>query len=154
MKKSFLYSLVLSLFVLTAAPQAQAGWLSKWFWFGEDFTPYLNDATLTHPKQWRAETWTVTDWAPTPALGRSRLDELFQAKVFEDYRAESWLLSDNTLFVGEGFYHLSGYDQGRVVTLFDYVYHATKQPQSTLLLKDDYTGKTIGYYTRQGLYLQ
>lgn len=137
----------------TAQPAHAVGWWDHFFGRDRDFKPYLQNGTEPHNTQWRRESWQVTDWAPTLGAGYQQLDQFFRADIFTEYKhANPW--RSPTLRVGESFYHLSGYDQRRVVELFDYVVGATKHQAGTLYLEDDYTGRTIGLYNASGLTLQ
>ena len=153
MKKLFIFS-VLALLSFSATPPAQAmGWWDLWTGKDKDFRPYLENGTDPQNAQYRRETWTINDWAESPAQGRAQLDRFFAAGVFEKYEKPTYMNAP-TVIVGPGFYHLSKFDQGRALALLDLVYGATKTKSGTIFIEDTSSDRTIGLYTRAGLQLQ
>lgn len=146
----FLFSLFT---LLVASPAHATGWIDMMFGRDTDFKPYLENGTEPHNTQWRHKEWQVADWAPTSGDGMAQVDKFVRAGILADYHHANFWRSP-TLRVGPSFYHLSGYDQRRVVELFDHVYDATSSRAGTLFVEDDHTGRVIGLYTRAGLQLQ
>lgn len=121
-----------------------------------DFKPYLMDAQQEQTAQYRRESWQVADWAANQQAGAEQIDAFFRSGVLMEYDKGGWG-ADQTLVVGPEFYHLSGYDQRRVLDLFNHLYNVTtpdkKKKETVLSLKDWHTGRIIGIYTRSGLQL-
>jgi predicted small lipoprotein YifL len=115
-----------------------------------DFHPYLDHPTQSQHAQWRTNPWQVADWAPTTSDGQAQMDAFFRAGVLQDFVDGK----NPTLIVGQGFYHLSGFDKRRVITLFDQLYKVTSTPAASFELKDWHTGRIVGLYDRAGLQLQ
>ena len=140
---------VLALIALLATPMAaQAGWLCPEK--DKDFRPYLEHNLHPQHAAHRFHDWQLADWAPDRGTGLAQMDAFFRAGVLTDYVDGR----KPTLVVGQGFYHLSNYDQRRVVALFDHLYNVTAEKPGVLRLKDWHTGKTIGLYGASGLQLQ
>lgn len=155
-KSNYINMLAIVLAVFITLP-AQAGWFSRDR--DEDFKPYLLDGKQVQNAQWRTENWTAEDWGPTPQACAEQVHAFFRAGVLVDYiKGSTWRRgSTPTLIVGPGFYHLSGFDQRRVLDVFNRLYNVTdaaKEKRSTVLsLKDWHTGRIIGIYTQAGLQL-
>jgi hypothetical protein len=156
MKRLNYINMLIAVLALGTASPAQAGW----FWSSDqrdpDFKPYLTAGKQDQNAQWRQNDWTVADWAPNAQAGGEQMDAFFRAGILIDYDNGGWG-GDPTLIVGPGFYHLSGYDQRRVLSLFDYLYEVTAggpdKKGTVLSLKDWHTGHVIGVYSRSGLQL-
>jgi hypothetical protein len=118
-----------------------------------DFRPYLENPKQEQHAQWRSNPWQVGDWAASPASGQAQMDALFRAGVLQDF-VPAKKDTQATLIVGQGFYHLSGFDKRRAVMLFDHLYNVTGGSPAVMRLQDGYTGRIVGMYDKAGLQLQ
>ena len=150
----FLLALIACLALPAPAKAEPKPWIWSWgltHFDNLDFVPYTEHVTQPQHAQWRRAPWTMDEWAPTRAAGQAQLDKFFRAGIFSDFDGNGDV---PVLTVGKGFYHLSGYDQRRVVDLLDQQYEVTKSSPGIFMLEDGTTGKTLGVYTRLGLQLQ
>ena len=115
------------------------------------FQPYLENSRHLQIPQWEHEDWYVEDWASQkPAM------EIIQGFYEADILKDQIHGSDEfpVLIVGPNFYHLSGYDKRRVVTLVDSVYGISgNAKKGSFFLRDWYTHQTIGVFDQEGLHL-
>ena len=117
----------------------------------QDFKPYLGDTRHLQIPQWESEEWYVEDWtAQKPAM--NIINGFYKADILRDQIKDA----DNVpvLVVGPNFYHLSGLDKRRVITLVDKAYTLTgPDKQGGFFLQDWYTHKIIGAFDQEGLRL-
>ncbi len=168
MRATFKLLIILSFVILSPIKQAQAEtksfqllqWPPGFNWVNAHeqyrsakiYNPYLENARHSQHPQYKDEDWYVEDWT-SQQDGLTLIKKFYKADIFKnqvvgkDGRAQ--------LVVGPNFYHLSGLDKCRVVTLVDTVYGVTKNNENgTFMLTDWYTKKPIGIYDGNGLRLQ
>ena len=116
------------------------------------YQPYLENAKHPHPAQWADQDWYAEDWISQRQSGFNLVQGFYSSDIIRNQDVDDGV---PVLVVGPNFYHLSGYDKRRVVHTIDVVYGVTQQQQgATIMLKDWYTKRAIGYFDNQGLSLQ
>lgn len=116
----------------------------------EEFQPYLENSRHLQIPQWEDENWYVEDWtSKEPAM--KIIKGFYNADIL---RAQTKGVNGMpVIVVGPNFYHLSGLDKRRVMTLIDSVYNITANGSGAFFLKDWNTEKYIGVYDENGLRL-
>lgn len=159
--------LVCALSVAMSIPAAQAGpkfGSSFWWWnhwVNQDYMPYYETSINPHNGQWDSglgevqgsnPAWQPSDWiSMNGGTGVDLINRWYVADIIERQYLDDHI---PYLDVGVNFYHLSGYDQRRVMQTVDYVYHMTSRHPRMFYLKDHDTNKIIGYYGPEGLTMQ
>ena len=116
-----------------------------------DYTPYLENARHTQHLQYKDEDWYVEDWT-AQENGMNLVKKFYNADIFNDQKTTSTGMAE--LVVGPNFYHLSGLDKRRAVTLIDTVYGVTDNNENgAFIVSDWYTKKPIGVFDQHGLRL-
>lgn len=118
----------------------------------QNFEPYLEDVRALQIPQWEHENWYIEDWTSQKSPDQIVRD-LYKADIFKDQMTGKD--GERILIVGPNFYHLSGLDKRKVVTLLDYTYQPSADVMnSSFFLKDWKTKQFIGVYDRsEGLRL-
>jgi len=148
--KKFLFSvLLLGLLLPTTAKAEPKAFLDLWWWSShwknQDFKPYYQDGNLPHNTQWAGRNWQPKDWIE---MDGGDVNALMQKFYNAGFIKEQYVKHDVPyLEVGTNFYHLSGYDKGRVMATVDAIYKVTDNQPRMFYLKDGVTEKVIGYYT-------
>ncbi len=112
-----------------------------------DFTPYVDDGRSSHPAQWDHETWKLGDWVPDQRAGLKLIQRYYDVSVLKDQFVRNGV---PVLEVGSGFYHLSGRDQRRVLSLVDGVYQITDSQPGIFYVCDWKSDKIVGVYSKAG----
>ncbi len=125
-------------------------------WDGLDFRPYMHDNKHNHKRQWdyknRYQTpWHAEDWVRQYDSPMDMIKEFYNDDIIRD---QDMNCGRPTLVVGPNFYHLSSYDKMRVTEAIDYVYKATSSEPYRFALLDYYEQDVIGYFDRNGLFLE
>lgn len=139
---------VLALF-LAAPAQAKPKFLGLFWTEPKNFdSPYLENGRHAHPSQWR-DRWMVGDWVRNSKEGLQQIQRFYDTQVLTDQYTRDGI---PVLEVGSGFYHLSGRDQRRILTLVDTVYGITsaKEPPRVFQIRDWKTNKLLGVYSKAG----
>jgi len=128
---------------------------SRPFRNARDYTPYLENARHTQHLQYKDKDWYVEDWTAQgegQESGMNLVKKFYNANIFSDQKIGKNSLPE--LVVGPNFYHLSGLDKRRAVTLIDTVYGVTDNSDSgAFIVSDWYTKKPIGVFDQHGLRL-
>lgn len=159
--------LVCALTLIGGVTTAQAGpkFGSSWWWWNhwvnQDYMPYYETSINPHNSQWDSglgevqgnnPAWQPADWiSMNGGTGVDLINRWYVADIIERQYLDDHI---PYLDVGVNFYHLSGYDQRRVMQTVDYVYHMTSRHPRMFYLKDADTNKIIGYYGPEGLTMQ
>lgn len=128
----------------------------KQYRYMKEYQPHLENARHSQHLQYKDTEWYVEDWTSQEggrdgAMGL--LTKFYKADIFKNQIVDESGLPE--LVVGPNFYHLSGLDKRRAVTLVDTVYGVTQNNENgSFVLTDWYTKKPIGLYDNQGLRLQ
>ena len=153
----FLYAACLMTLLSPAAAQAEPkSFFGPWWsshWVNQDFKPYYQDGQRPQTTQWRDENWQPQDWIDAR---QGNMDGLLK-QWYEAAIIRSRYMDDDVPYVDVGinFYHLSGYDKGRILATIDHIFRATDKTPKTIFVKDHITKKVIGVYTAQsGLVLE
>lgn len=157
-KIKFLF--LIAFLALFAAGPAHAGknavfdwWPGHWDWVSyKKFNPYLETGKRTQNQQWAGEDWYVQDWLAQNKDAFKLIDGFYKADVLRKQTDEDGV---PVLVVGTNFYRLGGFDQRRILTTLDAVYGITESGQHpVIILRDWYTKKEIGLFTKDGLQLE
>lgn len=121
------------------------------------FQPYLENPRHVQIPQWEHEDWYLEDWF-TQEKGIDMVKGFYKADIFRDqYQRKDRkgkALGVKKLVVGPGFYHLSGFDKRRVVTILDATYGITERDENGSFILEDWNSfRPIGYYDKTGLRL-
>lgn len=135
------------------APWAFGWWPGHWTWTHyKKFNPYLENGKQTQNQQWATEDWYVQDWLAQNRDKIALIDGFFKSDIFREQDDDNGV---PVLIVGTNFYHLGGLDKRRVVTTLDTVYGITESGEHPMIiLKDWYTKREIGLFTKEGLQLE
>ncbi len=120
-----------------------------------NYTPYLENARHTQHLQYKDKDWYVEDWT-SQEDGMSLVKKFYKAEIFHDQKHNQKVGEESLpeLVVGPNFYHLSGLDKRRAVTLIDTVYGVTDNSENgAFIVSDWYTKKPIGVFDQHGLLL-
>ncbi len=157
MKKPILLICTGLLTVLAAAPAQADWWPFGWSSREEEWqdykkhNPYLETGKDTQNQQWVGEDWYAQDWF-SQKDPQKLIDGFFQSDIF---RKREQNKGATVLVVGPQFYRLGGFDKRRVVTTFDAAYGITsKAANPVIILRDWYTDRDIGLFTKDGLQLE
>lgn len=127
----------------------------EWYgdhWTNQDFIPYYEDGMLPQNTQWDSSSWTPRKWIGDDGVANvDFINHLQRVGVIQGNGTEH---GAPYLNVGPNFYHLSGFDKRRVIASVDAVYHVTDNQPSMFYLRDPRTKKMIGYYNKDGLFLE
>ena len=129
------------------------------WWSGHDtwekfknYNPYLEKGKDTQNQQWAAEDWYVQDWLAQNKDAFKLIDGFYKADVLREQTDEDGV---PVLVVGTNFYRLGGFDQRRILTTLDAVYGITDSGEHpVIILRDWYTKKDVGLFTKDGLQLE
>lgn len=111
----------------------------------QDFQPYLENSRHLQIPQWESEEWYVEDWtAQKPAM--DIVNGFYKADIIRKQITGKNDLP--ILVVGPNFYHLSGLDKRRAMTLVGKTY-----AMESFYLQDWYTHKMVGVFDQEGLRL-
>lgn len=113
------------------------------------FNPYLETGKETQNQQWSKEDWYVQDWTAQKDP-QALVDGFFRSDILRKQDTEK---GQPVLFVGPNFYRMGGFDKRRVMTTVDAVYGITDKGQH-IVLKDWYTKREIGLFTKEGLQIE
>ena len=129
------------------------------WWHGHDewadyskFNGYLETGKDTQNQQWANEDWYVQDWVAQNKDAMTLVDGFFRTDIFREQGEEGGV---PVVVVGPQFYRLGGFDKRRVMTTLDAVYRVTQDgTRPVIRLKDWYTKRDIGIFTKDGLQLE
>ncbi len=133
-------------------------WIFSWsrsHWDGLDFRPYAHDNKHNHKRQWDYERdndgWTPESWISQYRDPMDVIRGFYNADII---RHQVMDREHPVLVVGPNFYRLSSRDQRRVTQTIDRVYEATEFEPYRFALIDYYENDIIGYYDRNGLFME
>lgn len=128
-------------------------WPGHWTWTSyKKFNPYLENGKETQNQQWAAEDWYVQDWLSQYKDEFKLIDGFYKSDILREQDDDSGV---PVLIVGANFYRLGGFDKRRVLTTLDSVYGITASGEHpVIILKDWYTKKEIGVFTKNGLQIE
>lgn len=134
--------------VSMGSAQADSKFLGLFWCKPKDFTsPYVENGRWAHPRQWDQENWALGDWVADSNDGLARIQHFYEVGVLTDQYEKHGI---PILEVGSGFYHLSGRDQRRVLTLVDEVYNITTNQPGVFQVRDWKTDNIVGIYSKAG----
>lgn len=120
--------------------------------YQKGFTPHLYNYGDSFPASFKGREWDPAAW-PLSYQDRQKFTQnLFDADILR----EQYIQGDEVpvVVVGPNFYHLSDLDQYRICKTLDMLYGATTGKYGHFVLKDWYSGKMIGDFTKNGLDLR
>jgi len=128
-------------------------WPEHWKWVEyTKFNPYLEMGKDTQNQQWANEDWYVQDWVAQNKDALTLIDGFFRADILREQKEDDGV---PVVVVGPQFYRLGGFDKRRVITTVDAVYRITEDgTKPVIILKDWFTKKHIGIFTKDGLQLE
>lgn len=146
---------LLPLLVPDAARAEPKSFFGPWWsshWVNQDFKPFYQDGQLPQSTQWDGSNWGPQDWLDARNGDAEGLLRLW----YDNAIIRSRYMDDGIPYVdiGVNFYHLSGYDKGRVLATLDHIFKATEGKAGSILVKDHITKRVIGVYTKAGLDLE
>ena len=117
----------------------------------KEYHPHLENLRHSQIPQWESEDWYAEDWT-SQTDGLTLIQGFYAADILRDQTVGHAELP--VLVVGPNFYHLSGLDKRRVVTVVDATYGMTARSQNaSFLLTDWRTKMPIGAFDQHGLRL-
>lgn len=117
----------------------------------KEYNPYLENARHLQIPQWSNEDWYAEDWT-SQKDGMTLIKGWYSADILRDQKIGHAKLP--VLVVGPNFYHLSGLDKRRVVTVIDTTYGMTERSENgSFILTDWFTKMPIGTFDKTGLRL-
>lgn len=154
MTKNLVLALFLACFMASPAQADPKFMHITWYsdhWVDQDFIPYYQNGTDPHNNQWDKSTWKPADWVEmNGGNGAALISKWHKVDILEGRDSKN---GAPVVDVGVNFYHLSGYDKGRVMATLDHVYNITNTSPRMFYLRDSQTEKIIGYYSKAGLSL-
>jgi hypothetical protein len=121
-------------------------------WRHLDFIPHLENGKHPQNSQWdRVTPWKAEDWIVQRGDSSALIQGFYDTDIL--VKQTTWHKVP-LLVVGPGFYKLGGYDKRRVAQTVDKVYGITASAPDAMYLIEDWDGKPVGAYTKNGLQLQ
>ncbi len=153
--------ILLALFLILGADKSFAqskdspfGWsYDHWKWNSHTkFNGYLEKGKDTQNQQWANEDWYVQDWVAQNKDAMTLVDGFFRTDILRSQDVDDGV---PVVLVGPQFYRLGGFDKRRVMTTLDSVYGITESGLNPVIrLKDWFTKRDIGIFTKHGLQLE
>lgn len=119
-----------------------------------DFSkPGLYDGKTQHLAIYEMDDWTPEVWTENRGTEKAVMDDLYIHGIITNQFFDDEV---PVLEVGQHFMELSGNDKRRVAAYVDHVFGITgRSPNGMFMIQHEkYCDEPIGYYTKEGLFLQ